>query len=91
MKDIPKVFVNPIEDDIHNSLDRVVLNKDKYVDLSDILKKDTYSFNHTYLIRLKDNKEIKSSIIKKTDTRILTIDGDWIYINDILNITEIKK
>ena len=90
MEKLPKVFVNPINDNINNSQYKSIVDDNK-VNLDNILSKDKYSFNHVYLITLKNNKQIKSSIIKIMNNKILTIDNDLINIDNILSIIEIKK
>ena len=91
MNDIPKVFINPINEEINNYQERTIVNNDNQLDLNNILTSDKYSFNHKYLITLNNNKEITSSIIQITSNKLLTIDGDWIRISDIKSIIEIKK
>ena len=89
MSKLPKVFINNINREINNSMNRVKVN-DSNLSLENILSKDKYSFNHVYEITLKD-KIIKDSIIQILDTKILTIDNSWINIKDIISIKEIKK
>lgn len=91
MKELPKVFVNKIDKEFNNYQERASIDEPKKINLDNILTKDKYSFNHIYLITLKDNTTIKDSIIQILDTKILTIDHSWILINDILSIKEIKK
>ena len=92
MKELPKVFVNPIDKEIRNSQDETIVNEENIdIKLDDILTKNKYSFNHIYLIRLNNNDEIKDSIIQINDTRLLTIENGWIAIKDIKSIKEIKK
>ena len=91
MNELPKVYVNPIKENINNSQERTTITNNNIIDLNSILTKDKYPFNHIYEIILKDNKKIVSSIIKITHTNILTIDGDIINIKDIINLQEIKK
>lgn len=91
MKDLPKVYVNPIDKEIKNSQERTIVDNQNDIKLDNILTKDKYSFNHVYLIRLNNNDEIKDSIIQINDTRLLTIENGWIAIKDIKSIKEIKK
>jgi hypothetical protein len=89
MFDLPKVYVNKINNIINNNqLESRVENT--HLDIDSILSNDKYTFNHKYIITLKD-KEIIDSIISKSNNRILTLDNKWIDINDIINISEIKK
>ena len=89
MFDLPKVYVNKINNNINNNqLESKV--EDRNLNIESILSNDKYSFNHKYIITLKDN-EIIDSIISKSDNKILTLENKWIDINDIINISEIKK
>ena len=89
MFDLPKVYVNKINDNINNNqLESKV--EDRHINIESILSNDKYVFNHKYIITLKDN-EIIDSIISKSDNKILTLENKWIDINDIINISEIKK
>ena len=89
MNELPKVFVNKIDKEIKNYQEESrITNK---IDFDDILSDDKYSFNHIYLITLNDNTQIQDSIIGKKDNKILTIDNNYIDINNIKNIIEIKK
>jgi hypothetical protein len=89
MFDLPKVYVNKINNIINNNqLESRVENT--HLDIDSILSNDKYTFNHKYIITLKD-KEIIDSIISKSNNKILTLDNKWIDINDIINISEIKK
>ncbi|MBR1417034.1 MAG: hypothetical protein IJ572_04380 [Bacilli bacterium] len=92
MKDLPRVYANKIDKEIVNSQE-VTTVLDEYVkdvDLNNILTKDKFSFNHIYLIKLKDT-QIKDSIIQISNKRLLTIDNGWINIDDIISLKEIKK
>ena len=89
MFDLPKVYVNKINNNINNNqLESKV--EDRNLNIESILSNDKYVFNHKYIITLKDN-EIIDSIISKSDNKLLTLDNKWIDINDIINIREIKK
>ena len=89
MFDLPKVYVNKINKNINNNqLESKV--EDRHINIESILSNDKYVFNHKYIITLKDN-EIIDSIISKRDNKILTLENKWIDINDIINISEIKK
>jgi hypothetical protein len=91
MGNLPKVFVNHIDKELNNYQRESKVNDMPAVDLSKILNKDTYAFNHKYLITLKDNQVITSSIIRVDDSKLLTIDNKIIFINNIKSIQEIKK
>lgn len=89
MFDLPKVYVNKINHKINNNqVESKVENQ--HLDIDSIISNDKYTFNHKYIITLKD-KEIIDSIILKNNNRLLTLSNKWIDINDIINISEIKK
>ena len=90
MSDLPKVFVNKI-DNIINNEDEVLISNSNRISLDDIFDNNKYLFNHRYLITLKNGREYNTSIIARRNNKVLTIDNDLININDILNIREIKK
>ncbi len=89
MFDLPKVYVNKINKNINNNQSESRV-ENKQLNIDSILSKDKYVFNHKYIITLKDN-EIIDSIISKSNNKILTLNNKWIDINDIINISEIKK
>jgi hypothetical protein len=91
MGDLPKVFVNHIDKELNNYQRESKINDMPVVDLSKILNKNTYPFNHKYLITLNDNQEVTSSIIRVDDTKLLTIDNNIILIKNIKSVKEIKK
>ena len=89
MFDLPKVYINKINHNINNNqLESKV--EDRNINIDSILSNDKYIFNHKYIITLKDN-EIIDSIISKSNNKLLTLENKWIDINDIINISEIKK
>lgn len=91
MNDLPKVFANKIDKEIHNSQERTIVDENNEVDLSNILSSDKYSFNHKYNIELTNGTIVEDSIIQILDSKVLTIDNGWIGKNSIKSIREIKK
>ena len=91
MKELPKVYVNSFDREINNSQSFIVVDEREIINYDDILTKDKYSFNHTYIINLKNDKEVIDSIIQITDNKILTINNSWIDKSDIKSIKENKK
>lgn len=98
MKELPKVFANKISDKINNTQEIFYgsdrSNKKKHNSLS-ILKKINNIFassRHVYksrvLLTLKDTTEEKV-IVGKTNTHLITIDGEFIKIIDIVDIERI--
>ena len=90
---LPKVFANPISKNINCNLEeRNINNNEEVIDIDDILDvSNKYLFNHKYLITLKNNKVLESSIISRNNNKLLTIDNDVLDINNIKSIVEIKK
>ena len=91
MFDLPKVFVNKINNDINNNQQVSNVRDNTQINIDDILSNDKYVFNHKYIITLNNNKEITDSIISKENNKVLTLNNKWIDINDIKSVTEIKK
>lgn len=96
MKELPKVTRGVISDDINNTQSIFYGNNRSYNkdDLS-IVKKINNIFaskNHVYKSRVKidykDHSEEKV-IVGKTNTNLITIDGELINILDIIDITKI--
>lgn len=90
MSNLPKVFVNKIDKFIKNSQEESIVNNE-LISLDDVFDNNKYQFNHKYLIKLKNGKEYKTSLIANYGSKVLTIDNDLINVNDIKNIIEIKK
>jgi len=89
---LPKVYVNHLDRQLPVNQVQTSLRKDSQVSLDTILDDhDKYLFNHRYLITLKNNKVIESSIISKKNNKVLTIDNDAIDVDEIKTIIEIKK
>ena len=91
MNDLPKVYVQRQDKEIKNYQEEAIVNNKKDINYKEILSDDKYLFNHTYLIILNNNTQIKDSIISIKNNKILTIDNSWIDIDNIKDITEIKK
>ncbi|MDD5836354.1 MAG: hypothetical protein PUD34_04020 [bacterium] len=90
---LPKVYVGTVAPKANVNQQSTSLNsQNNSLSLESVLDdSNKYLFNHRYLITLKNNKVIESSIISKIGTKVLTIDNDAIDINDIKTIIEIKK
>ena len=91
MNDLPRVYVQKQDKEIKNYQEEAIVNNKKEINFKEILSSDKYLFNHTYLIILNDNTQIKDSIISIKNNKILTIDNSWINIDSIKDIIEIKK
>ena len=90
MKDLPKIYVNKIDDTIRNSQEESILNNNN-VSLDEVFNSNKFSFNHKYIIALNNGKEYRTSLIANYGSKVLTIDNDLINVSDIKNIIEIKK
>ncbi len=90
---LPKVYVGTVAPKTNVNQQSTSLNsQNNSLSLESVLDdSNKYLFNHRYLITLKNNKVIESSIISKIGIKVLTIDNDAIDINDIKTIIEIKK
>lgn len=97
---LPKVFANPINKTLTNNLDYAVSSTDSYdirstsnVDIPRKINEIFASPNHVYkskvLIKLLNNEELETIIVGKTGGYLLTLNGDRISINNILNIEKI--
>ena len=95
----PKVFANPINKKINNSQELFYESRgfknEQYYSTNDIIKKINDIFNsnnHVYKskVLIKTNNEtITCELIGKTSNSLLTLDGNTIRINDILDIKKI--
>ncbi len=97
MKDLPRVTPGKIKDNLHNTQD-IFYGSDRKLESHDsvsVIKKinDIFaSSHHVYKSRvditLKD-KVVEKTIVGKTSTDLITIDGELIKIIDILDIKKI--
>lgn len=98
MKELPKVFANKIDDNINNTQnifygsDRQILKKQDNISIVRKINNIFSSPNHVYKskvsITLKDSI-VEKIIVGKTNTNLITIDGELIKIIDILDIEKI--
>lgn len=92
MKDLPKVFANTINKKINNEQDLFYSKDRKDIKKGNIDKKINSIFsspNHVYKskVLIKTSKEdIEKIIVGKNSNNLITIDGELIKINDILDI-----
>jgi len=94
-KDLPNVFVNPLEKNINNTQEVFYSEnkkEDRGINVESILTKINRIFNsphHVYKSKVKitTNKgELVKEIVGKSNGDLLTIEGDHIKIIDILDI-----
>ena len=91
---LPKVYANPDSFNLNRNMLESNINNNSFSkdNIDEILdSSNKYLFNHHYLITLKDNKVVESSIISKYNNKLLTIDNDILDIDNIKSIVEIKK
>ena len=91
---LPKVYANPDSFNLNHNMAENSINNSSFSNrkIDEILdSSNKYLFNHRYLITLKNNKVVESSIISKYNNKLLTIDNDVLDIDDIKSIVEIKK
>lgn len=99
MKDLPKVFANKIKENINNTQDifygsdREILKQNhENINLSKKINNIFASSTHVYksLVRLEFKDKIEEKVIVgKTNSHLITIDGELIKISDIVDINKI--
>lgn len=98
MKDLPRVFANKIEENINNDQelfygnDRMETKKQDSISVVRKINNVFASPNHVYKSRVKitlKNGTTEKVIVGKTNTDLITIDGEKIKIIDILDIEKI--
>lgn len=95
-KDLPRVFVNPINKEINNNLDIYYKGRIKEVPKNiDITKKINQIFastSHVYKSKVRittENDTFETTIVGKTGSDLLSLNGERIHINNIQNIEKI--
>lgn len=97
MKDLPKVFANRIDKDIRNAQDVYYGSNHRSVkkDSVSVIRKINNIFaspHHVYKSKVKittSNSVLEKTIVGKTSTDLITIDGELIKIINILDIEKI--
>ena len=98
MKELPKVFANKISDNINNTQeifygsDRGTVNKPSKDTIIKKINNIFASTNHVYKSRVRitlNNGLVEKTIVGKNNTHLITINGELIKINDILDIKRI--
>lgn len=95
-KDLPRVYVNPINKEINNNLDIYYKGRIKEVPKNiDITKKINQIFastSHVYKSKVRittENDTFETTIVGKTGSDLLSLNGERIHINNIQNIEKI--
>lgn len=95
-KDLPRVFVNPINKEINNNLDIYYKGRIKEVPKNiDITKKINQIFastSHVYKSKVRittENDTFEATIVGKSGSDLLSLNGERIHINNIQNIEKI--
>lgn len=98
MKELPKVFANQIKDNIQNTQsvyygsDRKSVKKNDSLSIVRKINNIFSSTSHVYksLVRIEFKDKIeKKVIVGKTNTHLITIEGELIKIIDIIDIEKI--
>lgn len=100
-KELPKVFENEIEKEIRNNANVYTSNKPKQEmqqikkeqetkktveqKIKEIINSKKFTYKIPVIIKLKD-KEVKTNVIGKNKTNIITIDNELINIEEIMDI-----
>lgn len=103
-KKIPKIFVNKIDKNIDNNTKVYYSYKDNFVEkeivneridyfelqnkINNLFKSNDFIYKKRFLIKT-NNFEKEFTIISKSYDYLLTIDGDKIFIKDIIDIRNI--
>lgn len=97
MKDLPKVFANKIDKEIKNTQElfygesRREIKRDPIGvsrKINDIFKSNNHVYKSKVKITFIDHEEYKT-IVGKTGSYLITIDGEKINISNILDIVKI--
>lgn len=98
MKDLPKVFPGKVSDTINNDQD-IFYGSDRGVKevvpisipkkINAIFASTSHVYKSKVNITLKDNRRVQKTIVGKTSTSLITIDGELIKILDIKDIEKI--
>lgn len=96
-KELPKIFVNPINKDIKNQRDlfygkqnetrNALSRNDIIIKINKLLSSRNYIYKKKLELETKNGIKIKE-IIGKTNNFLLTIDNEKIYYDDIINVKE---
>ena len=94
-KKLPCIFSNKIGKKINNNSEYYVSFNERKIDkpskeeiinkINDIFNSNNYIYRVNVIISLKDNDIIKK-VIGKKDNYLITIDGEYINIDDIYDI-----
>ena len=99
-KNLPRVFANPINRNINNNLDyyvskpeslnvREVKEENVLIKINEIFVSPNHVYKIKVLVKLSDNTEREIVIVGKTNTYLLTLNGNKLRINDIIHIEKI--
>lgn len=96
-KDLPRVFVNPINKEINNNLDIYYKDRSfkeipKSIDITKKINQIFASASHVYKSKVKittENDTFETTIVGKSGSDLLSLNGERIHINNIQNIEKI--
>jgi len=98
LKDLPKVFANRVSDNLNNTQDlfygndRIIEKKRRNIDIVKKINNIFAAKDHVYKSDVKiylNDKVIEKVIIGKTNTHLITFEGEYIKISDINDVEKI--
>lgn len=99
MKKLPNLYTNSFDKKIDNSLEFIKINNKEEIKtfskneinkkINDIFKSKKYIYKIKVEITL-ENKVFETYLIGKTNNKLITLDNNLIYINQIQNIKEVN-
>lgn len=94
-KKLPSIFSNKIDKKLNNNEDYFVSNNNRNIEqlskedinnkINNIFSSYDFVYRINVVISLKD-RDITKKIIGKKDNNLITIDGEYISVDDILDI-----
>ena len=96
-KNLPRVYANPINKELHNNKDIYISSKENKTpkDSPNVLKEVNEIFSnphHVYKSRVRittKDQTYETTVVGKSGSYLLTLNGEKININDILDITRL--
>jgi len=97
---LPRVYANPINKSLTNNLEyyvsdnkrneeRTILHENIPRKINEIFASPNHVIKSRVRIILANNEELETVIVGKTSNYLLTLNGDKISINNIVNIAKI--
>ena len=97
MKDLPRVFANRIDENINKSQNLFYgsnrsIPKEKNINIDKKINDIFSDIHHVYKSKVRintNNDTLEKTVVGKTKTSLITIEGDLIPINSILDIEKL--